>query len=173
VDNEIVVVAIAPMRESKALEHICQRLAATFGRTCRVGKGMSASADAYDTHRAQYSAEVILAQLAMEGADRVLGVVDLDLYVPELNFVFGLSDRAGRRAVIALPRLRQSFYGARDDEALFLARVVKEAVHELGHTCGLGHCPDRQCVMAFSNSLADTDHKGERFCTRCAARLRW
>jgi archaemetzincin len=138
-----------------------------------MGKDISVLADAYDARRAQYSAEMILAQLSSEDADRVLGIVDLDLYVPELNFVFGLADRAGRRAVIALPRLRQSFYGARDDEALFLARAVKEAVHELGHTCGLGHCLDRRCVMAFSNSLADTDHKGEQFCTRCAARLRW
>jgi archaemetzincin len=44
-------------------------------------------------------------------SERVLRLVDLDLYVPDLNFVFGLADPPGRRAVIALPRLRQSFYG--------------------------------------------------------------
>jgi pyruvate-formate lyase-activating enzyme len=33
------------------------------------------------------------------------------------------------------------------DEALFLARVVKEAVHELWHTFGLEHCRDRRCVI--------------------------
>jgi hypothetical protein len=32
---------------------------------------------------------------------------EIVVYVPQLNFVFGLADRAGRRAVIALPRLRQ------------------------------------------------------------------
>jgi archaemetzincin len=49
---------------------------------------------------------------------------------------------------------------------------VKEAVHELGHTLGMEHCPDRSCVMYFSNSLADTDRKGEAYCSRCAARLK-
>ena len=98
----------------------------------------------------------------------MLGLVDLDLFVPELNFVFGLADPAGGRALVALPRLRESFYGGREDEALFLARTVKEAVHELGHTYGLEHCHDRTCVMAFSNSLMDTDHKRAEFCERCA-----
>ena len=77
----------------------------------------------------------------------------------------------GREAVIALPRLRQSFYGLPDDEKLFLARAVKEAVHELGHTYGLGHCPDARCVMHFSNSLRDTDFKSHRFCGACRARI--
>jgi archaemetzincin len=130
-----------------------------------------ASERAFDPRRAQGSAQSLLQQLLPRRAERVLGVVDLDLYVPELNFVFGLADWRERRAVIALPRLRQRFYGGRDDEALFLARVVKEAVHELGHTFGLEHCRDRRCVMTFSNSLADTDDKGQGFCPRCRRRL--
>ena len=43
-------------------------------------------------------------------------------------------------AAIYPPRLRQEFYGLEKNEQLFLQRVVKEAVHELGHTFGLGHC---------------------------------
>jgi archaemetzincin len=57
---------------------------------------------------------------------------------------------------------------ADDDSALFDARVLKEAVHEYGHTLGLGHCVDPGCVMHFSNTLADTDRKGDWFCPRCA-----
>ena len=72
-----------------------------------------------------------------------------------------------RRAIIALPRLRQGLYGLPEDMALFCERVVKEAVHELGHTFGLGHCRDRRCVLAFPNALMDTDYKGPGFCTRC------
>ena len=53
-----------------------------------------------------------------------------------------------------------------------LLKQVKEAVHELGHTRGLGHCADPRCVMAFSNSLADTDRKGKEFCARCTYKLR-
>jgi archaemetzincin len=73
----------------------------------------------------------------------------------------------GPAAIIALPRLRQSFYGLPEDEALYHERAVKEAVHEMGHTYGLGHCRNRRCVMAFSNSLLDTDAKSRHFCARC------
>ena len=56
-------------------------------------------------------------------------------------------------------------------KALFHERVIKEAVHELGHTYGLSHCPDATCVMHFSNSLPDTDFKGKAFCPVCQAAL--
>ncbi len=164
--NEIIVAAVGTV-EPKILTHVCVMVTETFGPPCRIGDALPAPEYAYDPRRRQYAAEAILERLHPGRAERVLGVVDLDLYVPQLNFVFGLADHRGRRAVIALPRLRESFYGAPDDEALFLARVVKEAVHELGHTYRLGHCRNRRCVMAFSNSLADTDYKGSEFCARC------
>src|SRR5207244_9928385 len=48
-------------------------------------------------------------------------------------------------------------------------RVVKTAVHELGHTLGLGHHgANPQCVMFFSEKLADTDRKSRDFCRACA-----
>jgi len=169
-NGEIIVVAVGEV-SAPALAHLCGALTETFERPCRVGPALPVPEHAFDPRRAQYSAQALLQQLHRGQAERVLGVVDLDLYVPELNFVFGLADRREKRAVIALPRLRQRFYGVRDDEALFLARAVKEAVHELGHTYGLEHCLDRWCVMTFSNSLADTDFKGRGFCPRCRKRL--
>jgi archaemetzincin len=101
----------------------------------------------------------------------MLALVDLDLYVPGLNFVFGLADLPGRRAVVALPRLREGFYGGQDDAEVFLTRVTKEAVHELGHTFGLQHCTNRRCVMVFSNSLEDTDRKEQTFCSACRTQV--
>jgi archaemetzincin len=101
--------------------------------------------------------------------EKILGIVDHDLYVPELNFVFG---EAGRKAaVISLTRLRQSFYLLTEDQNLFHQRVLTEAVHELGHTFGLGHCGNPKCVMFFSNSLMDTDRKGSEFCPACRDKL--
>jgi len=101
-----------------------------------------------------------------------VGVVDLDLYAPQLNFAFGQAAIGGREALVALPRLRQSFYGMPEDLELFRQRTLKEAIHELGHAFGLGHCPKRNCVMCFSNSLPDTDTKGTSFCPDCPCRLR-
>jgi archaemetzincin len=101
----------------------------------------------------------------------MLAVADLDLYVPDLNFVFGLAQCDMARAIIALPRLRQSYYGLPENTVVFRKRVIKEAVHELGHLFGLRHCLDRRCVMAFSNSLIDTDEKGWEFCANCRKNL--
>ena len=102
--------------------------------TCRMAPAMPHPAFAWSPRRAQYSADAILAQVEAGEAKYALAIADLDLYVPQLNFVFGLADRAAARAIIALPRLRQKFFtGLPDDASLFRGRVVKEAVHELGH----------------------------------------
>jgi archaemetzincin len=169
-NDEIVVVAVGEIN-ANALQHLRRELTKTFGRPSRVGKALQIPLKALDRSRMQYSARAILEELHPEEAERMLGVVDRDMYVPGLNFVFGLADLLGRRAVIALPRLREGFYGGHDDEELFLARATKEAMHELGHTFGLQHCTNRRCVMAFSNSLEDTDRKEQTFCSVCGTRV--
>ena len=102
----------------------------------------------------------------------VLGITDVDIYSAGLNFVFGSASTSEGVAVISLYRLNPGFYyqGRRpdlDDEGLLLRRARKEAVHEVGHLLGLGHCPDPGCVMSFSNSILDVDRKGEELCGRC------
>jgi archaemetzincin len=111
-----------------------------------------------------------LQAVACPAVERVLGMIDADCYAPGLNFIFGQAALHGRVAFIALPRLRPSFYGMAEDPPLFRQRVLTEAVHELGHTWGLTHCPDPHCVMHFSNTLHDTDLKGATFCRRCQDR---
>jgi archaemetzincin len=142
---------------------------------CSVSRGAAAQEPVYalDTRRRQYLATTIVQALRKESErrhfDRILGVVDHDLYAPELNFVFGLA--SGAVAVIALARLRQGFYGLPEDPSLFQKRALTEAVHELGHTYGLPHCENRRCVMFFSNTLQDTDRKNSTFCRQCQEKL--
>jgi archaemetzincin len=131
--------------------------------------------EAYDPARRQYLSLPILLRLAENkrgGGQRILGVMDEDVYTPGLNFIFGQADSAASVSLISLKRLRQDFYGLPPNENLFLERALKEAVHELGHLLNLGHCPDPSCVMHFSNSLADTDRKGHSFCSICQKRLK-
>lgn len=164
----ILLVPIGELRE-EVLNKLKVELEERFHWPVAIGKSMLEPYYAYDQKRNQYPANFILKAIEKEKSsqsyERVLGIVDHDLYVPELNFVFGL---AGQRvAILSLTRLRQEFYGLSNDRRLFERRVLTEAVHELGHTYGLGHCRNPGCVMFFSNSLTDTDRKGPDFCSRC------
>ncbi len=94
-----------------------------------------------------------------------LGLTADDLFVPGMSFVFGLASREGASAVVSVNRLKDK------DDSVHLARLTKEAVHELGHLHDLPHCEDPLCVMHFSNTLADTDAKGATFCTRCSGKM--
>ena len=169
-DAEIAVVPAGEIGEG-VLACLCEAVTKSFGRETRVGVPLPDPGYAFNPKRQQHSARAILECLPAGNAERVLAVVGQDLYVPSMNFVFGLADLAGRRALVALPRLRDSFYGRRHDEACFRVWVIKEALHELGHTYGIEHCRDKLCVMAFSNSLTDTDAKGQAFCQRCRKRV--
>lgn len=129
---------------------------------------------AYNVKRKQYYSSIILKKLLKlksTGKEYILGVVDIDLYVPQLNFVFGEADANTGICIISLVRLQEEFYSLSPSRSLFFERTLKEAIHELGHTFGLGHCKHPSCIMYFSNSLLDTDNKGPDFCLKCKTRL--
>lgn len=116
--------------------------------------------NSFNKIRGQYLANNFL-QIAKNYEGRILCITDVDLYVPNLNFIFGLAEINGKVCIISLYRLKSK------NRKIYIERMIKESIHELGHTFGLKHCENKFCVMHFSNCLADTDIKSSKLCEKC------
>ena len=148
-------------------------LRAAFGLECEPHTPAFDPEVAFDAARGQYNSRVLLAQLLQSAPhERVLGICGVDLFVPVLTFVLGEAQLGGRAAIVSIHRLRNEVYGLPAEPQLLLDRLVKEAVHELGHTFGLRHCPMSRCVMSSSPGVEEVDLKSDRFCDRCLGELR-
>jgi len=166
-DREVIIVPVGTV-QADILEDLKEVLTDRFDLDFTIIEPIQVPANAYNPERRQfYSGDILEYLSGTYDNKKVLAVIDEDLYVPELNFIFGQAEIPGRCAIISLTRLRQTYYGLPEDEAAFFERVVKEAVHELGHTYGKEHCSDGTCVMFFSNSLQDTDKKSSYYCAKC------
>lgn len=162
-------------RDDELLEQIADAVEKAFGLPAQRLDPTPVPDHTFNSGRGQYHSTSILKTLLTrlpEDALRLLAVTDVDLFVPQLNFVFGEAAVDGKVCVISLYRLHPEFYGRQPDHALFLRRAVTEAVHELGHTFGLHHCSNPRCVMFFSSNIEDTDRKSPVFCGECAQKLR-
>jgi archaemetzincin len=125
---------------------------------------------AYDSSRGQFNSTEILAELLQsqqKGALKVLGITEVDLFIPVLTFVFGEAQLDGPIALVSTHRLRNQFYGLPKDGILLQERLEKEAIHELAHTFGLVHCPDQTCVLNSSTYVENIDLKRKTFCMSC------
>lgn len=115
---------------------------------------------AFNETRKQYLANEFL-KIAKNYKGRILCITEVDLYASQLNFIFGLAEINGDVCIISLFRLKNK------RREIYIERMLKEAIHELGHTFGLKHCQNKFCVMHFSNSILDTDIKSSDFCEKC------
>jgi archaemetzincin len=153
---------------SDLIEAVRTAIERSFGVKAMVGATQTVPAHSYSRERRQYRSTPFLDALAAVkpvGRQIRLGITTVDLFVPELNFVFGEASQGRRAAVFSTARLGER-------KAMLVRRAVTEAVHELGHVWDLGHCTRCDCVMWFSNTLAETDRKRSTFCERCARQLR-
>jgi archaemetzincin len=130
---------------------------------------------AYDQKRLQYDAGTILKDFEYQPFNhysKIIGVLEVDLFIPIFTFVFGEAKQGGRHALVSSCRLRKDHGGAIAHMSLLLERTGKVALHELGHLFNLHHCMDRKCLMHFLSDTKDLDMTPLNFCRYCSVYLR-
>jgi len=130
---------------------------------------------ALDRQRLQYDVGVILQHLEsgwFNSVDKVIGIMDVDLFVPVFTHVFGEARQGGRMALVSIFRLKEKAMDTASETSLALERAAKVSLHELCHLYDLTHCESRRCLMYFSGSLPDLDRIPLSFCRYCSQYIR-
>jgi archaemetzincin len=172
--SEISVVPVNSI-DHQLLTRLALCLEERFLASCVLRSPLPVPKTALNSVRKQLFFGSIAAKLATANEGReaiVLGITDYDLYKTSHHFIFGGASESHHCAVVSLHRLRPEFYGEPADENQLFQRLLKEAVHEIGHSMGLKHCYNARCPMYYSNSVFDTDNKFSNFCETCEKRSR-
>lgn len=171
--DKINLVLLSEINES-LVDILKQHLAQTFDRQIDVRRKNGNLEYAYKADRKQYNSPRILSRLQRikkGDADKILGVVDVDLYSAGYDFVYGEAKPSSGVATLSIYRLHPKNRSKNSVSKKFQERMVREALHEVGHLYGLGHCEDAKCVMRACTCLPEVDAAGNKFCSECAARL--
>ena len=161
--------------DGSLMETVETALDRTFGFPVQRMTPLPPPAYALDASRGQHSSVAILRELVRavpKECIRLIAVTECDLFIPMLSFVFGQAQLDGRIALVSCARLKQDFYGLPPQPALVMSRLVKEVMHEAGHTFGLVHCARASCPMSLSTGIRQVDRKGAEFCEGCERVLR-
>jgi archaemetzincin len=156
------------------LENLCLSIPQRFPVACEILPFHLDPAPAYHPERQQFHSSEILQRvraMVQPGDWRFLAIANVDLYIPILKYVFGEAQIGGPCALVSMFRLRQEFYGRDPDETLLGQRLLKESIHELGHTFDLPHCQSYRCVMASSHAVEWIDLRDSSFCESCRFRI--
>ncbi|MBZ5587100.1 MAG: archaemetzincin [Acidobacteriia bacterium] len=136
-----------------------------------VGRLEIALGRCYDRTRAQVDAACLIEQIPEPGPGwLLLGLTGVDLFMPALTYVFGISHLGGRRGIVSWFRLHPEETGP-SAQTILIRRITTEVVHELGHSLGLVHCVVPECAMHRSLWPEGVDLKHPEYCPACLETL--
>lgn len=156
------------------LQAVSSALTAFYAVQVTVAPPLALPATAFYAKRQRYRAEKLLDYLvenAPPSARVVLGLTAVDISTTKGSYedwgILGLATVDGRSAVLSSFRCQR---GAKNG-AHTRARFAKTAVHELGHSFGLEHCPTRGCIMHDGEGSVLTTDTEHDLCAATRARL--
>jgi archaemetzincin len=131
--------------------------------------------NAYYSPRKRFRAEIILDFLDQNRDaqfTKIIGITGKDISTTKGAVydwgIFGLGTIGGRSCTVSIFRLHQG----NASEKKFYDRFVKVVNHELGHTFGLEHCPERGCLMEDAKGTVVTvDNESGVFCAQCRKKI--
>lgn len=136
---------------------------------------LDSPAYAFDKQRLQYNVATILNQLEstpLKGVEKIVGILNVDLFLPVFTHVFGEAKQGGKVALVSTFRLGGSPSAHATPSSLVLDRAAKVALHEACHLYGLTHCENRHCLMHFSGNLEELDIISFSLCRYCSSYFR-
>jgi len=153
---------------ARLLADVANGLREALGIASRAATPLGQPAYAFNKDRCQYHAPAILRRLSAlrpsAASAPVMGLVDVDLFLPETEYVIGEADRSAGVAVFSTARLQGEADALRH-------RACAEAVHCVGCLLGLSSCLDYRCAMFASRDALDSDRKGPGLCPSCRVAL--
>ncbi|WP_051313400.1 matrixin family metalloprotease [Sporocytophaga myxococcoides] len=187
-NDKIVRVGIQPLGnfDSKIVDTISITIQRKYGFKTFILPRASEPQEAFINIKSlRYRADVLIKYLKENKADTldyIIGLTDYDISVTKRDVfgnvkapkekyadwgIFGLGYRPGPSCIISSFRLHSK------SKTLYLERLKKVSVHELGHNLGLDHCENTGCVMQDAvESIHTTDKAKLDLCSNCKRELK-
>ena len=166
-------VGVVPLGEvpELVLKIVAANISACFKLHAKILPAVTIPEFALDKRRLQYDAGIILKHfesMDFNNCDKVIGVLNEDLFVPIFSYVYGEAKQGAKFALVSLFRLNKNPDGSLPGQSLFYERVAKVALHEFGHLFNLFHCDEKRCLMHFSGDIQDLDNTPLYLCRYCS-----
>lgn len=170
-------VGVVPLGEVHeiALKVIAAHISGYYKLGVEILPPLEHPAYALDERRFQYDVGIIFKafeSMRFKDHEKVIGVLNLDLFVPIFTYVFGEAKQGEKFALVSLFRLGKNPDGSPSPSSLIFERAAKVALHELGHLYNLLHCREKMCLMHFSGGIQDLDKTPIYLCRYCSTFLK-